>query len=84
MNQVNYQKELEKILNTLQERGEAASDYRPPRLFLHSFTAHLQQLLSGISVPLFFDHGILLQSQHFLFGRISKARGGAEASDRSL
>lgn len=35
-------------------------------------------------MPLFFDHGILLQSQHFLFGRISKARGGAEASDRSL
>ena len=26
-------------------------------------------------MPLFFDHGILLQSQHFLFGRISKARG---------
>ena len=32
MNQVNYQKELEKILNTLQEKGEAAPDYRPPRL----------------------------------------------------
>ena len=39
MNQVNYQKELEKILNTLQEKGEAASDYRPPRLFLHSCCA---------------------------------------------
>ena len=39
MNQVNYQKELEKILNTLQEKGEAASDWRPPRLFLHSCCA---------------------------------------------
>ena len=39
MNQVNYQKELEKILNTLQEKGEAAPDYRPPRLFLHSCCA---------------------------------------------
>ena len=39
MNQVNYQKELEKILNTLHEKGEAASDYRPPRLFLHSCCA---------------------------------------------
>ena len=39
MNQVNYQKELEKILNTLQEKGEATSDYRPPRLFLHSCCA---------------------------------------------
>ena len=39
MNQVNYQKELEKILNTLQEKGEAASDYRPSRLFLHSCCA---------------------------------------------
>ena len=39
MNQRNYQKELEKILNTLQEKGEAASDYRPPRLFLHSCCA---------------------------------------------
>ena len=36
---VNYQKELEKILNTLQEKGEAASDYRPPRLCLHSCCA---------------------------------------------
>ena len=35
----NYQKELEKILNTLQEKGEAAPDYRPPRLFLHSCCA---------------------------------------------
>ena len=39
MNQVNYQKELEKILNTLQEKGEATSDWRPPRLFLHSCCA---------------------------------------------
>ena len=39
MNHVNYQKELEKILNTLQEKGEATSDYRPPRLFLHSCCA---------------------------------------------
>ena len=39
MNQVNYQKELEKILNTLQEKGEAAPDWRPPRLFLHSCCA---------------------------------------------
>ena len=30
MNQVNYQKELEKILNTLQEKGEAAPDALPP------------------------------------------------------
>ena len=39
MNQVNYQKELEKILNTLQEKGEAASDWRPPPPFLHSCCA---------------------------------------------
>ena len=39
MNQVNYQKELEKILNTLQEKSEAAPDYRPPRLLLHSCCA---------------------------------------------
>ena len=39
LNKRNYQKELEKILNTLHEKGEAASDYRPPRLFLHSCCA---------------------------------------------
>ena len=36
MNQVNYQKELEKVLNTLQEKGKSSPDWRPPRLFLHS------------------------------------------------
>ena len=43
MNQVNYQKELEKILNTLQEKGEAASDYRPAPLFKSFVAAALKQ-----------------------------------------
>lgn len=84
MNQVNYQKELEKILNTLQEKGEAAPDYRPPRLFLHSCCAPCSSYCLEYLCLFIFDHGILLQSQHFLFGRIPKARGGAEASDRRL
>ena len=50
--------------------------------FKTEYTA--KSFFEDVFVPLFFDHGILLQSQHFLFGRISKARGGAEASDRSL
>lgn len=36
MNQVNYQKELEKILNKIEERGNRKV---PPRLFLHSCCA---------------------------------------------
>ena len=82
MNQVNYQKELEKILNTLQEKGEAASDYRPPRLFLHSCCAPcssycLEYLCRYFLITVFYYNPNL-------FGRIPKARGGAEASDRRL
>ena len=41
----------------------------------------LQQLRAGISVPVFFYHGILLQSEHHGSGGVPEAGGGAEAAD---
>ncbi len=39
MNQVNYQKRIRENFKYLTGEGRAASDYRPPRLFLHSCCA---------------------------------------------
>ena len=60
MNQVNYQKELEKILNTLQEKGRGSARLPAARLFLHSCCAPAAVIVWRYLCRYFFDYGILL------------------------
>ena len=53
----NYQKEMEKVLDAAVRQS---SDFISPQLL-----CAVQQLRAGISVAVFFDYGVLLQSEYF-------------------
>ena len=72
MNKINYQKELEHLIDKLPGSSPAA-------VFAQLLCAVLQ-LLSGIFAAVFRRDGILLQSKHQLFGGIPASGGGIKTS----
>ena len=65
MNKINYQKELEHLIDKLPD---------------HHRRCAVLQLLSGIFTAVFRRDGILLQSKHQLFGGIPASGGGIKTS----
>lgn len=72
MNKINYQKELEHLIDKLPDHHR--------RLFLAQLLCAVLQLLSGIFAAVFRRDGILLQSKHQLFGGIPASGGGIKTS----
>ncbi len=60
----NYQKEMEKSAGC-SSPGRQSSDFISPQLL-----CAVQQLRAGISVAVFFNYGVLLQSEYFTEGGI--------------
>ena len=59
MNKINYQKRLEETIDKETKAGHV------PTLFFAQLLCAVQQLRAGISVAVFFDYGVLLQSEYF-------------------
>ena len=59
MNQINYQKELEKILEQITKTAVQENVRRDSQTLSAQLLCALQQLCIGVSVPIFFHYCIL-------------------------